>query len=67
MSFERIERDTRSYIFKDKPWDLDSFFLPETRHVTALFDKSRTFIDSILGNQLYQRVCDVFLTDVYED
>lgn len=60
----QIEKDTRPYIQKDKPWTLDDFFPPETRRVTGLFEKSRTFIERIPGNRLYQEVSDTLLTDV---
>lgn len=60
-----IERDVRSHILKDQPW-AGEFFLPETRPVTGLVEKSKTFTETIVGNQLYQEVCDKLLTAVDE-
>lgn len=63
----QIEKDTRPYINADKPWSMDDFFPPETRRVTGLFNKSRTFIEAIPANKLYQSIADVLLTDTIYD
>jgi ectoine hydroxylase-related dioxygenase (phytanoyl-CoA dioxygenase family) len=60
-----IERDVRPHILKDQPW-AGEFFPPETRRVTGLVEKSRTFTETVVGNQLYQEVCDKLLTAVDE-
>lgn len=62
----QIEKDIRPYIQADKPWTLNDFFPPETRRVTGLFEKSKTFIECIPANSLYQEVSKALLTDVLQ-
>ncbi|KAJ5726586.1 phytanoyl-CoA dioxygenase family protein [Penicillium malachiteum] len=60
----QIEYDVRPFINLDKPWTGD-FFPPETRRVCGLAGKSRTFMDLVVGNALYQDVCSILLTSTH--
>lgn len=60
-----IDNDVRPYILKDQPWQGD-FFPPETRRVTGLVEKSPTFTNKVLGNELYQDVCTQLLSSTHE-
>lgn len=60
-----IETDVRPHILKDQPWQ-GEFFPPETRRVTGLVQKSRTFTERVPGNPVYQEICNKLLTSVHE-
>lgn len=62
-SLVSMEQDIRPYLEKDVPWSSDNnFFPPSTRRAFGLIGKSRAFALDIIGNELYQAVCDQFLT-----
>ncbi|PWY93225.1 phytanoyl-CoA dioxygenase family protein [Aspergillus sclerotioniger CBS 115572] len=63
-TLEQIETDVRPFLHADKPWTGD-FFPPETRRVCGLAGKSRTFTNKVVGNALYQEVCQRLLTSTY--
>ncbi|EXJ79517.1 hypothetical protein A1O3_07796 [Capronia epimyces CBS 606.96] len=55
-----IEKDTRPYLNAADTWE-GSFFPKETRRVTALAEKSTAFMETIVGNKLYQDLCKIML------
>ncbi|KAH0845020.1 hypothetical protein AYO21_04059 [Fonsecaea monophora] len=62
-SLAQIERDVRPYLEADVPWEAgNNFFPPSTRRAFGLCAKSRTFAVDLVGNDLYQAVCERFLT-----
>lgn len=62
-SVAQMEKDIRPALEADTPWDAgDNFFPPTTRRAFGLVGKSRTFALDIIGNELYQAVCEQFLT-----
>ncbi|EXJ82916.1 hypothetical protein A1O3_06732 [Capronia epimyces CBS 606.96] len=56
-----IEKDTRPYLEVDGTWD-GTFFPKETHRVSGLAEKSTAYMESIVGNKLYQDVCKVMLS-----
>jgi ectoine hydroxylase-related dioxygenase (phytanoyl-CoA dioxygenase family) len=60
-----IDADVRPYIQKDQPW-AGEFFPPETRRVTGLVQKSPTFTERVVGNEIYQAACTALLSSTYE-
>jgi ectoine hydroxylase-related dioxygenase (phytanoyl-CoA dioxygenase family) len=56
-----IEKDTRPYLDVDGTWE-GSFFPKETHRVSALAEKSTSFMENIVGNKLYQKVCSSMLS-----
>ena len=58
---KQIEKDSQPWLDADKPWDGD-FFPPETRRAYGLPQKSQTFVNSFIKNDIYQKVCDKILT-----
>ncbi|KAH0845016.1 hypothetical protein AYO21_04062 [Fonsecaea monophora] len=62
---KNIDADVRPYILKDQPWQGD-FFPPETRRVTGLVEKSPTFTRKVLGNELYQEVCNRLISSTHD-
>jgi ectoine hydroxylase-related dioxygenase (phytanoyl-CoA dioxygenase family) len=62
----QIEKDVRPHIEADRPWTADDIWPPETRRVMGLLDKSRTFVEAIPANTLYQTVSDKFLSDTIQ-
>ncbi len=58
----QMDRDIRPSLEADEPWTASTFFPPTTRRAFGLIGKSRTFALSVIGNELYQSVCDEFLT-----
>jgi hypothetical protein len=62
-SLTQIEKDIRPHLEADTPWEADDgFFPPSTRRAFGLVGKSRTAALELIGNELYQAVCDQFLT-----
>lgn len=61
----QMEQDVRPHIVGDKAWT-GSFFPAQTRRVTGLVTKSRTFTDKVIMNPVYQRICDKFLTSYHD-
>lgn len=61
---DRIENNVRPFINADKPWKGD-FFPPETRRVCGLGGKSHAFMENVVGNALYQGVCNDLLTSTH--
>ncbi|KAK9856889.1 phytanoyl-CoA dioxygenase family protein [Penicillium brevicompactum] len=61
---DQIENDVRPFINADKPWKGD-FFPPETRRVCGLGEKSHAFMENIVGDALYQGVCNSLLTSTH--
>lgn len=59
---KQMERDIRPSLEADEPWGASTFFPPSTRRAFGLIGKSHTFALSIIGNELYQAVCEEFLT-----
>lgn len=51
-----IEKEVRTLISGDKPWDGD-FWPAETRRVMGLAGKSKVFTETIVGNKLARDVC----------
>ncbi|KAI1615164.1 phytanoyl-CoA dioxygenase family protein [Exophiala viscosa] len=59
----QIEKDIRPYLETDIPWEAgNNFFPPSTRRAFGLCGKCPTFATDLVGNELYQAVCDQFLT-----
>ncbi|KAG0649924.1 Dioxygenase himG [Hyphodiscus hymeniophilus] len=59
----QIEKDLRPHIEADLPWTAgNDFFPPTTRRAFGLCAKSPTAATDIIGNELYQAVCEEFLT-----
>ncbi|KIX01380.1 uncharacterized protein Z518_09105 [Rhinocladiella mackenziei CBS 650.93] len=59
----QMEKDMRPYLEADTPWEASNdFFPPSTRRAFGLIGKSRTAALELIGNELYQSVCDKFLT-----
>ncbi|OAQ82524.1 phytanoyl- dioxygenase family protein [Purpureocillium lilacinum] len=58
----QMEKDIRVSLEADEPWNASTFFPPTTRRAFGLIGKSRTFALSVIGNDLYQAVCEEFLT-----
>ncbi|KAJ5935161.1 phytanoyl- dioxygenase family protein [Penicillium verhagenii] len=58
---DQIEKDLRPYLNADKSWD-GKFYPPETRRCCGLLGKSRTFALQVIGNRLWNDVCDALLT-----
>ncbi|KAK7890806.1 hypothetical protein LTR67_008017 [Exophiala xenobiotica] len=59
----QIERDMRPHLESDVPWAAgNDFFPPSTRRAFGLIGKSRTAALELIGNELYQAVCEQFLT-----
>ena len=62
-AIRQMEHDIRPYLEADEPWSAgDDFFPPTTRRAFGLIGKSRAFATEIIGNKLYQDVCEQFLT-----
>lgn len=61
-SLAQMEKDIRPHLEADTPWEADSFFPPTTKRAFGLIGKSRAFALDVIGNELYQAVCDEFLT-----
>lgn len=58
-----IEKDMRPSLEADIPWEAgNNFFPPTTRRAFGLCTKSPMAATEIIGNELYQAVCDQFLT-----
>ncbi|KAF7197889.1 Dioxygenase [Pseudocercospora fuligena] len=60
-SLGQMEKDIRPHLEADTPWEADTFFPPTTKRAFGLIGKSRAFAEDIIGNELYQAVCDRFL------
>lgn len=58
----QVEKDIRAYLEKDSKWSGD-IFPEESKRVCGMVGKSRTAAERIIGNELYQAVCDYFLSD----
>jgi ectoine hydroxylase-related dioxygenase (phytanoyl-CoA dioxygenase family) len=62
-SLAQMEKDFRPYLEADTPWEAgNDFFPPSTRRAFGLIAKSRAFALDIIGNELYNAVCERFLT-----
>jgi ectoine hydroxylase-related dioxygenase (phytanoyl-CoA dioxygenase family) len=62
-AIDQMERDMRPSLEADIPWTAgNDFFPPSTRRAFGLMGKSRTAALDLIGNPLYQAVCDRFLT-----
>ncbi|KKY22714.1 putative phytanoyldioxygenase family protein [Phaeomoniella chlamydospora] len=62
-SIDKMEKDMRPHLDADLPWEADNgFFPPSTRRAFGLIGKSGTAALDLIGNELYQAVCDQFLT-----
>ncbi|KAL3471038.1 hypothetical protein BJX99DRAFT_263653 [Aspergillus californicus] len=62
-SIAQMEKDIRLHLEADTPWEAsNNFFPPTTRRAFGLIGKSRTFATDIIGNELYNAVCEAFLT-----
>ncbi|KAK5124767.1 hypothetical protein LTR85_001480 [Meristemomyces frigidus] len=62
-SVTQMEKDIRPALEADEPWEAgDNFFPPSTRRAFGLIGKSRHFALDVIGNELYQYVCEQFLT-----
>ncbi|KAK7903803.1 hypothetical protein LTR67_001823 [Exophiala xenobiotica] len=57
----QIEKDTRPFIDADKPSGGD-FLPPQTRRVTGLASKSKTFMEKIVCYKPYQDICQTMLS-----
>lgn len=59
----QIESDMRPSLEADSPWEAgNGFFPPSTRRAFGLCAKSPTAAINVIGDELYQAVCDRFLT-----
>ncbi|KAI9793231.1 MAG: hypothetical protein M1816_000652 [Peltula sp. TS41687] len=61
-----IEREVRPYLDAAQPWKGD-FWPPETRKVMGLMGKSEQFALNVVGNPVWQKVGEHFLTSVLAD
>lgn len=61
-SLSQMEKDIRPHLEADLPWEADTFFPPTTKRAFGLIGKSQAFALHVIGNELYQAVCDAFLT-----
>jgi ectoine hydroxylase-related dioxygenase (phytanoyl-CoA dioxygenase family) len=62
-SLAQMEKDIRPHLEADVPWEAENnFFPPSTRRAFGLCAKSRAFATDLIGNELYQAVCEQFLT-----
>lgn len=57
----QIETDIRPWLDADKAWE-GGFFPPETRRAYGMASKSKTFVEKLVKNPLYQGVCNQVLT-----
>lgn len=60
----KAENEVRPYLDQDVAFQ-GGFFPEQTRRVHGLVGKSPTVTMKIIGNELYQKVSDHFLTDTY--
>ncbi|EXJ85332.1 hypothetical protein A1O1_05696 [Capronia coronata CBS 617.96] len=58
----QIEKDIRPWLEKDKPWKEGGFFPVETRRAYGLAGKSKTFIEKMVKQETFQKVCDIILS-----
>jgi ectoine hydroxylase-related dioxygenase (phytanoyl-CoA dioxygenase family) len=59
----QIDADMRPHVEADIPWAAgNGFFPPSTRRAFGLCAKSPPAATDIIGNKLYQAVCDEFIT-----
>jgi ectoine hydroxylase-related dioxygenase (phytanoyl-CoA dioxygenase family) len=61
-----IEKDVRPYLSAAEAWNGD-FWPPETRKVMGLMGKSEKFALNVVGNPIWQRIGEHFLTSVLND
>lgn len=59
---EQIKKDIRPAFDRDVPYSNSNAFPKETRRANGLIGKSEAFSNRILGNQLYQAICNHLLT-----
>lgn len=60
---DQITSDMRPHLEADVPWSANNaFFPPSTRRAFGLCAKSPTAATEIIGNEIYQAVCNRFLT-----
>ncbi|KAL3952728.1 hypothetical protein ACCO45_012671 [Purpureocillium lilacinum] len=59
---ERIKEDVRPAFERDVPYTRSNAFPKETRRANGLIGKSVAFTEHIVGNQLYQSICDELLS-----
>lgn len=67
-NIDTINTDVRPWLEIDQSssFTKSSFVLPLTRRVVALPGKSKAFMESVPGNELYQEVCSNLLDSRYE-
>lgn len=59
-----VEGEVRPYLDADKDWE-GGFFPKETHRCHGMVGKSPTYTMKIIGNDLYQKVAEYFLTSKY--
>lgn len=57
-----VAQDVEPQFDSDKAWNEDGFFPPQVRMAYGLAQSSKAFVDYIIKNELYQKVCDLMLS-----
>lgn len=63
---DQIKQDVAPAFSRDVPFARSNVFPKETRRANGLIGKSPAFTNHIIGNALYQSVCDAILTKSHE-
>ncbi|OAA42552.1 phytanoyl-CoA dioxygenase family protein [Cordyceps fumosorosea ARSEF 2679] len=63
---DQIKQDVAPAFARDVPFAKSNVFPKETRRANGLIGKSPAFTNQIIGNHLYQSVCDALLTKSHE-